>query len=451
LIVQLDEEAHRYTYQEITAQSTFANHNPAGDTLYGADIFVHPEFQGRGVSSKLYDYRVKILKRYNLRRMVAFGRLPGYSAHAGKYFADQYVNEVLAGRMKDQALSAHLKAGYKVKKVLLNYIEDEGGLDHCTLLEYLNPYFKPEKRRVAIAPIRGISKRMRVFAVQYKTRMIKGWDDFARTTEYFVNVANDYHSHFIVFPEYFTFQIFCTYPDDTSWVDSLKNLAGLVDKFCAHFKRLSTECQLYIIAGTLPTLRDERIYNTSYLFAPSGEVYTQDKLHMTPEEQSWGLTPGEDVKIFSTPFGRISIQICYDIEFPELSRLLALAGVEVIFVSFSTNDRKAYHRVRRTAHARAIENYLYVVISGNVGNLPTAKDLLTHYGQAAIFTPSDHAFPMDATLADADPNVETFVVVDLDLNLLEHQREIGSVRPFFDRRRDLYTIQPTIPFRVIRL
>ncbi|MCB0081372.1 MAG: nitrilase, partial [Caldilineaceae bacterium] len=179
--------------------------------------------------------------------------------------------------------------------------------------------------------------------------------------------------------------------------------------------------------------------------------YTQDKLHVTPwERDKWNIRPGDSINIFDTPLARLSILICYDIEFPEVARLLALAGVETIFVPFSTDDKKAFNRVRITAHARAVENYVYTVIAGNVGNMHTVKSYLNNYGQAAIFTPSDFAFAPHGILAEADPNVETVAISELDLTSLAQQRELGSVRPLYDRRPDLYTLQSKMPIRVIR-
>jgi len=82
-----------------------------------------------------------------------------------------------------------------------------------------------------------------------------------------------------------------------------------------------------------------------------------------------------------------------------------------------------------------------VVITGSVGNLPNVENMDIQYSQAAIFTPSDFAFPHDATAAEATPNTEMTLVADLDLELLKELRTHGSVRNFRDRRLDLYSLQ----------
>ncbi|HSE82939.1 MAG TPA: nitrilase, partial [Thermodesulfobacteriota bacterium] len=73
-----------------------------------------------------------------------------------------------------------------------------------------------------------------------------------------------------------------------------------------------------------------------------------------------------------------------------------------------------------------------------------------NYAQAAVFTPSDVAFPINAVAAEADPNSETVVITDLDLSSLAVQRDIGSVRPLYDRRPDLYELKSKIPVEIIR-
>lgn len=451
LIVQLEETAHRYTYDEITGAATFSTHDPAGDTLYGADIAVRPEHRGRQIAGRLYEFRRRLVKRYNLRRMIAYGRIPGYSQVAGKMTAEQYVERVTRGELKDPALSAHLKAGYQVKSVLLHYVPDRASLNYATLLEWVNPEYDIAKRRIAASPLQAVARKIRVCAAQFMMRRISQWAEFEQTVNFFADTADIYHCHFLLLPEYFTAQLVSTMPMDMPFEQAVRELSKLTDRYHELMLRLARQHQIYIIGGSHPVERDGRLFNVAHLFTPAGGIYTQDKLHITPGERAdWGVEPGEEIRIFDTPLARIAIQVCYDIEFPEVSRLLAHAGVEVIFVPFSTDEKKAYNRVRYSAQARAVENYVYVVLAGNVGNLPTIKNYLLNYGQSAILTPSDFAFPVGGVAGEADPNVETVAVAELDLGTLAQQREYGSVRPYFDRRPDLYELTVRNPIRVIR-
>lgn len=451
LLVQLNDD-QIYTYDEMTGAGTFSTHTPGGDTLYGADIVVHPEYRRRGIARLLYKQRVKLMRRHNLRRMVAYGRLPGYHEYAGQLTASEYVNKVILGELEDPALNAHLRAGYHVRRVLLNLFPDEASLNYATLLEMNNPDYKPERHRIASAALEQPVRRVRVCAAQYQLHPLHDWHDFERSVEFFVHTADAYHCHFLLFPELFTVQLLSTMETELEPQEGAQRLADMTDQYIALFKHLAMQHQLYIIGGSHPVRRDGILYNVSHLFTPAGNVYTQDKLHITPWERDlWGVRPGQGINVFRTPWARIAIQICYDIEFPEIARLLTLAGVEAIFVPFSTDEKKAYTRVRITAHARAIENYIYTVIAGNVGNLPSTKSYLLNYGQAAVFTPSDFSFAPGAILGEADDNAETVVIAELDLNSLAQQRELGSVRPLYDRRPDLYELRAKHKIKVVNV
>lgn len=451
LIVVLADDSPWYSYGEITGGGTFSTHDPSGDTLYGADIAVHPDYRGMKVAQRLYDARKRLLKRLNLRRMVAGGRIPGYRQHAGAMTAEEYVDRVIRGELKDQALNAHLKAGYSVRAVHLGYMHDHQSLGYATFLEMENPDHRPERRRIAAAPVRGPVRKIRVCAAQYEMRRISSWAEFEQQVQFFVETAEDYHCHFLLFPELFTAQLFSTMDAGLSSTDGIKALAGMFDRYRDMFVGMAKRSGLYIIGGSHPVFDGDELRNRAHLFTPTGAVYVQDKLHITPNERVWyGIRPGRMLRVFDTPFARIGIVVCYDVEFPELSRLLTLAGVEVLFVPFSTDERKAYLRVSITAHARAVENMVYVVLAGNVGNLPQVDNFLINYGHAGVYTPSDFMFPPDATAGKAEFNTETVVVCDLDLSSLEQAREIGSVRLLRDRRPDLYSLEAKIPTELIR-
>jgi predicted amidohydrolase/ribosomal protein S18 acetylase RimI-like enzyme len=450
LIVQLDDEVP-YTYEEITGHGTFSSHTPAGDTLYGADIAVHPDYQGLGVAQALWVGRRNLMRAYNLRRMLAYGRLLGFPGYAGRLTAREFVEAVVAGELHDRALTAHLRAGYRVIDVRLDLMADPSSLDWATILELQNPDFSPERRQIAAGPLRRAARRMRVCAVQYLMRSNVGsWVDFRRSVEFFVDAADDYHAHLLVFPELFTLQLLTTMPGISDRA-AMARLAAMIDEYRGMFAELAQERGLYIIGGSTPLERDGQRYNVGHLFTPSGAIHTQDKLHVTPHERErWGIRPGFGLQVFDTPLGRLAMQICYDIEFPETSRLLTFAGAEVLVVPFSTDERQAYLRVRNCAHARAIENNVYVVLAGNAGNLPARGNLL-NYARSAVLTPSDFGFPPEGIAAEADPNIETVAMADLDFSLLAQLREMGSVRPLHDRRGDMYKLTCEPPPKVSKI
>jgi predicted amidohydrolase len=149
---------------------------------------------------------------------------------------------------------------------------------------------------------------------------------------------------------------------------------------------------------------------------------------------------GDKLKCFDTDFGKIGILVCYDVEFPELARMLSDEGMKILFVPFWTDTKNAYQRVRLCSQARAIENECYVAITGSVGNLPRVENMDIQYSQSAVFSPSDFAFPHDAIVAEATPNTEMTLIADLDLDLLKDLNTSGAVRNLRDRRKDLYSV-----------
>jgi predicted amidohydrolase len=133
------------------------------------------------------------------------------------------------------------------------------------------------------------------------------------------------------------------------------------------------------------------------------------------------------------------------VEFPELPRLLADEGMDILFVPFLTDTQNAYSRVRHCAQARAIENECFVAIAGCVGNLPKVNNMDIQYAQSAVFTPSDFSFPTNGVKAEATPNTEMTLVVDVDLELLKELNHKGTVTNLRDRRKDIYRLEAVKP------
>lgn len=295
-------------------------------------------------------------------------------------------------------------------------------------------------------------KSARICTAQYLMKPIHNWDEIEEQVAYFGLLAEKYQSDFLLLPEYFGIQLFSTMPEDWSDKKCLKALTEMHGHYLQMLKALAKKHNLYIVGGSHPVLREDgKIYNVAHFFTPSGKVFTQDKLHITPgEQQTWDYRAGNQVKLLNTPFGRIGIQICYDIEFPEVARLMALHGAEIIFVPFYTRDLFGYQRVRFSAQARSIENYIYTVISGSTGNLGVPSNPIC-YSKSAILTPSDVGFPHQCVASEAEPNIQTVAVADLDLAILRDLRVNGTVQPLVDRREDLYLLKLSKAIEIVEI
>jgi ribosomal protein S18 acetylase RimI-like enzyme len=152
------------------------------------------------------------------------------------------------------------------------------------------------------------------------------------------------------------------------------------------------------------------------------------------ERDVWRVSPRERLQVFETELGRVAITICYDVEFPEVARAAARQDATILLVPSYTDDRQAFLRVRYCAHARAIENQMFVVCSGTVGSLPMVPAVSLNYGQASILTPSDFPFARDGILAEGIPNQESMVIGELNLRVLRSSRTRGTVTPLRDSR-----------------
>lgn len=433
LIVSLGREPLRvHTWSGITDSGYFTNHDPDADTLYGADVYVHPDARGLGVGHALYEARRDLCKRLQRRRILAGGRLWNYGEHADAMSPAEYAQRVAAGELKDLVLSFQLREGFQLRGVIPNYLRDPRSRNWASLIEWLNPEHVPA--------VRG-PRKVRIACVQYKMRKVASFADFARQVTYFVDVAADYRADFVLFPELFTVQLLSA-TRTLSPQEGMLRLSEHAPKLVKLLRSLAMRFGLTIIGGSHPMKLQGGLGNVSHVCLPGGQVVAQPKLHVTPNERRWwGISGGRTLSAIDTPKARIGVLICYDVEFPEAARHLADEGAEIIFVPFCTDNRQGYVRVRHCAAARAIENQVYVALAGNVGNLPDVVNMDVQYAQAAVLTPSDFAFARDGVAAEADANEETVLVCDVDLDALHASRSSGTVTPRLDRRADLFQLK----------
>lgn len=158
-------------------------------------------------------------------------------------------------------------------------------------------------------------------------------------------------------------------------------------------KAVSKEKGVYIIGGSIPEISEDRIYNTSYVLNPDGEVIAKHrKTHLFDVNIENGirfmesdyLFPGEDITVFDTSFGRAGLCICYDIRFPEMIRSLALKGAQIIFVPAAFNMTTGPAHWDILFRARALDNQVYMA-----GISPAREEdgVYTAYGHSIITNP----------------------------------------------------------------
>ena len=441
LIVDFGDYDAWHSWTEIADGGLIRNHEDEGDTLYGIEIMVDPEFRGYRLSRRLYEARKQIARDRNLRRIIIGGRIPGYAAHADKLSATEYVEQVVARKLYDPVLTAQLANGFALQGLIPDYMPgDAESMGYATYLEWPNLDYRPDPGR----KLRSVWNQ-RLSLVQYMMRRIDSFEDFARQCEYYVDTAGDYHSDFVLLPELFTTQLLSLMEACHPGV-AARRLAEYTPRYLELFSDLAIKYNVNVIGGSQFVEEQDELFNVSFLFRRDGSIDKQYKIHVTPNEAHWwGVQGGSEVNVMDTDRGKIAILICYDVEFPELARIARARGANIIFVPFNTNDRLGYLRVRCCAQARAVENQIYVAVAGCAGNLPSVQNADIHYSQCGIFTPSDVGFARDAIAAESTPNIETVLTHDVDVELLQRNRTGGTVRPWTDRRRDLYRVRWTDP------
>jgi predicted amidohydrolase/GNAT superfamily N-acetyltransferase len=435
IIVDYQKFGDNHTYKQITGDYTFKTHNDKGDVLYGIDIFVHPNFRGLRLARRLYEARKQLCEKLNLKSIIAGGRIPNYQKFQNDLTPRQYIDKVRYKEIYDPTLSFQLANDFHVRKVLNKYLpEDSRSKGFATLIEWNNVYYEELSTAINHKTV------VRLGLVQWQMRPYNNISELMKHAEYFIDAVSAYQADFILFPELFNAPLMADY-NHMDTAKAMRELAKYTQPITEEFAKLAVSYNVNIISGSMPKIDEDSLYNVSYLFRRNGSMEEVYKIHPTPSEiSSWGMRGGDEVRTFDTDAGKIGILICYDVEFPELSRILAMQDMQILFVPFLTDTQNGYNRVKFCAQARAVENECYVAIAGGVGNLPNVNNMDISYAQSAVFTPSDFGFPVTGIQSEATPNNEMIVIADVDLSLLGELHEYGSVQNLKDRRSDLYSI-----------
>ncbi len=436
IIIDYSKFDDKHTYIEITGNYTFDTHTYKGDKLYGIDVFIRPKFRGLRLGRRLYDYRKELCEKLNLKGIIFGGRIPNYHNYSNELSPREYIEKVRKKEIHDTVLDFQMSNDFHPVRILKGYLEgDKESQEYAVLLEWYNVYYEKETHKATIK-----KTIIRLGLIQWQMRLYKDLNELMQQAEYFIDAVSGYRADFALFPEFFNAPLMSEY-NHLSEPDAIRKLAGFTENITKRFAELAITYNINIITGSMPELVDNNLFNVGYLCKRDGGIERFEKLHVTPDESKiWGLQGGNKIQAFDTDSGRIGILICYDIEFPELSRLLAKDGIDILFVPFLTDTQNGYSRVRNCAQARAIENECYVAIAGSVGNLPKVHNMDIQYAQSVVFTPCDFSFPTNGIKAEATPNTEMILIADVDIDILRELNQFGSVRNLKDRRTDLYQI-----------
>ncbi|WP_374702703.1 GNAT family N-acetyltransferase [Bacillus sp. V5-8f] len=140
LCVNFDPAHPVHTWEEITDSGYIRNHDPNGNTLYIVDISVRPKYRKFGLGKLMMQSMYHVVIEKKLDRLLGGGRMPGYHKLAGELSADQYLQKVVCGELKDPVISFLLKCGRIPVTIVENYLDDEESHGYSVLMEWKNPF-----------------------------------------------------------------------------------------------------------------------------------------------------------------------------------------------------------------------------------------------------------------------------------------------------------------------
>lgn len=242
--------------------------------------------------------------------------------------------------------------------------------------------------------------------------------------------VEDFNPEILVLPEMFN----CPYANDyfPSYAEEYPGESTII------LSRLAKELKVYIVGGSIPEREKDKIYNTSFVFDPEGSLVARHrKMHLFDIDIEGGISfkesdtlgSGREVTVFQTPFCKIGLAICYDMRFPELMRLLAEKGAEVVVVPAAFNMTTGPAHWDSLIKVRALDNQLYFVAASPARNL---KAVYHAYGHSSIVNPWGEVVVRGGA-------EEEIICGEVDLDYVD---KIRNQLPLLKhRRRDVYELK----------
>lgn len=275
----------------------------------------------------------------------------------------------------------------------------------------------------------------KVAAAQYpldEVRSFSAWEDKVRR---WVREGAETGADILLFPEYAALEQAATFGASVAGdlKQSLHKVAELAGARTEFHVGLAAEFGVHIVAGSGPVQTHAGTFNNAaQLITPQGLIGEQAKLMMTPFERNWGVSPGQQLNIFKTSLATFAIVICYDVEFPLITRAAARLGVDCVLVPSCTERVSGYNRVKTGALARALENTIAAVQSPTIGDALWSPAIDHNAGAAGIYVPAEQGVSDTGIIAEGTLNKPGWVVGEVDLQRLKALRSSGEMRNFQD-------------------
>lgn len=275
-------------------------------------------------------------------------------------------------------------------------------------------------------------EKIKIAAIQMSTVADKM--ENVRTVKTYLEKIKDENPDFVILPEMFC----CPYQTENFPIYAEKEGGPVWQQLSGYAKQYG----IYLIGGSMPEKNAEgNVYNTSYIFDREGkQIGKHRKVHLFDIDVKGGqtfkesdmLTAGDSDTVFDTEFGKIGVMLCFDIRFPELSRMMVNDGAKVIFVPAAFNMTTGPAHWELSFRTRALDNQIYMV-----GCAP-ARDVSAGYiswGHSIVTDPWGRVTGM------LDEN-EGILLAELDMDYEEQVRE--ELPLLKSRRKDIYQLSQNL-------
>ena len=275
-------------------------------------------------------------------------------------------------------------------------------------------------------------EKIKIAAIQMSTVADKM--ENVRTVKTYLEKIKDENPDFVILPEMFC----CPYQTENFPIYAEKEGGPVWQQLSGYAKQYG----IYLIGGSMPEKDAEgNVYNTSYIFDREGkQIGKHRKVHLFDIDVKGGqtfkesdmLTAGDSDTVFDTEFGKIGVMLCFDIRFPELSRMMVNDGAKVIFVPAAFNMTTGPAHWELSFRTRALDNQIYMV-----GCAP-ARDVSAGYiswGHSIVTDPWGRVIDM----LDEKKGI---LLAELDMDYEEQIRE--ELPLLKSRRKDIYQLSQNL-------
>lgn len=313
-----------------------------------------------------------------------------------------------------------------------------GLLDYATrvFLSYkFNP--KPLQRHISRLKVKKYNRGpiLKVAATQVDFRLHKSIKEYFEHMRRLAERAAEEGAQLIAFPENIHLPLYGLLPgiekkfsgdgrkdDDGEKMRAALMLLGPFVKgiYFLTFSSIARLYEMYVMGGSITVPENGELYNTAYLFGPDGKLIgSQKKLHVTPDEEAFGLKTGDELAVFRLPFANVAFPVCMDATYFETFEIAREKRADIVIIPIANMEEYDFYRALRGIWPRVQESRVYGIKSALVGRV--AKFYFT--GKAGVYAPLDLTENRDGVVKEAEHYLgDDVIIAPLDIEALRKYR-----------------------------